>query len=275
MTTRIDLITSASRSKHVDVSLVTGTLNEVGNVQSFLEAVRRELEKVGSFEIIIVDDGSTDGTIECLKQIASSDARVIVIANNRRRGLLRSHLQAMALANGQYCIVMDSDLQHPAHIIPQIVEDLRRGYGIVICSRYITGGSPGDRNAVRGVISRMAIVIAKLILPSARCTTDPVSGYFGVERTNFIASSGSEKGYKTLLLVLANHYSGYIKDMPYNFAKRSKGESKIVSDWRFAINYFFEVIQARKSYSETRRMAHSPLPVPDQTDSGADKISEG
>lgn len=222
---------------HPLLSVITGTLNEMENIRQFIGSVMEQLDGSTDFELIIVDDGSRDGTAECVRELALIDHRIILVENASRLGLLNSNLVGIRKARGDYCIIMDSDMQHPASAIPHILSRLQEGKDMVIASRYAPGGSVGRRSAVRGLISRVAAAMSRLAVPALRQCTDPVSGFFGFRRDITIPENYPSIAYKTLLHLAARNGKASVAEVPYVFANRKGGDSKIVANWRFILNF--------------------------------------
>jgi glycosyltransferase involved in cell wall biosynthesis len=120
------------------ISVVTGCFNEKDNVSGLYERVCKvfanELPNY-AFELIFIDNASTDGTIEILKGIALSDKRVKVIVNNRNFGHIRSGYHALLQASGEAIIAMASDLEDPPEMIPQFIHKWEEGYKIVLAQK--------------------------------------------------------------------------------------------------------------------------------------------
>ena len=115
------------------ISIVSGTFNEEDNVEELYERVKRVfLERLpdDSFEMIVIDNASTDGTVAVLKRMAEKDRRLKIIVNNRNFGHIRSPVHAILQARGDAVIAMASDLQDPPEI-PELVAKWREGYSIV------------------------------------------------------------------------------------------------------------------------------------------------
>ena len=224
------------------ISVVAPTLNEIDNIGNYIQSVSDNLKEIGRFEIVIVDDNSKDGTREFLSERKEVDPNLKVLFNDKREGLSSSQLEGIDLCNGDYTIVMDSDLQHPAEKIKDIVSKLEEGYDLVVCSRYVDGGSVGNRNPIRGVISRGAIALTHLFIAQSRSLKDPVSGFYGLRKGLKTSSSGYCRGYKSLLYPLVMNKGIRVTEIPFDFRKRVKSSSKIVANWRFFINYLMEML---------------------------------
>jgi dolichol-phosphate mannosyltransferase len=100
-----------------------------------LTAVLLPLERDYRFEILYVDDGSRDGTLDVLKQLARQDPRVAYLSLSRNFGHQAALTAGLEHARGEAVISMDSDLQHPPHVLPQLIQTWQQGYDIVITIR--------------------------------------------------------------------------------------------------------------------------------------------
>jgi len=120
------------------VSIVTGCYNEEENVRELYERVcrvfREELPGY-TFELILIDNASEDGTVAVLKEIARTDRRVKIIVNNRNFGHIRSGYHALLQARGQAVVAMASDLEDPPELIPQFLRKWEEGYRIVLAQK--------------------------------------------------------------------------------------------------------------------------------------------
>ncbi len=119
------------------LSVVSSVYNERENLEALLGRLLPILERLsgGSFEVIFVDDGSTDGSSGMLDEFHSRDARVKALHLSRNFGH-QSALQAgLDQAAGDAVILMDSDLQDPPEILEQFVQRWREGYEIVYAVR--------------------------------------------------------------------------------------------------------------------------------------------
>lgn len=116
----------------VDVSIVVPILNEVENIQLLYEQLVPVLNNLGrTSEAILVDDGSTDGSFEILKEIQRMDSRVWVIRLRRNFGQAAAFSAGFDFAKGKLIITMDGDLQNDPADIPKLIEKIEEGYDIV------------------------------------------------------------------------------------------------------------------------------------------------
>ena len=113
-------------------SIVVPFHNEEESVTLLYDRLKAVLEHTGeSFELVFVDDGSTDSTFRQLDEIAKVDSRVTVIKLRRNFGQTPALVAGFDHAKGEYIIAMDGDLQHDPADIPLFLEKIAEGYDIV------------------------------------------------------------------------------------------------------------------------------------------------
>jgi glycosyltransferase involved in cell wall biosynthesis len=113
-------------------SVTVPVLNEEGNVRALVARIVPVMEAIGEpFEIVFVDDGSTDDTPAVLRRLAATDPRVKVVRFTRNYGQ-EAAVEALYLnARGEWLIQMDGDLQHPPEEIPKLIAKKDEGYDVV------------------------------------------------------------------------------------------------------------------------------------------------
>lgn len=142
------------------VSVVVPVYNECGNVRFLHAALVREFARLGcDYELIFVDDGSRDGSLEVLREMHAGDPHVKVISLSRNFGHQNALTAGLEFASGDAVIAMDADLQHPPELIPEMVARWREGYQVVYTIRQDGGeGSLFKRwtsRAFYGLINRI------------------------------------------------------------------------------------------------------------------------
>ena len=114
------------------ISVVIPAYNEEENIPILYEKLKKVLENLGEdYEIIFVDDGSTDRTYEILKEIAQKNKKVKVIRFRRNFGQTAAMYAGFEHAKGDVIITMDADLQNDPEDIPKLLEKMKEGYDIV------------------------------------------------------------------------------------------------------------------------------------------------
>jgi len=117
------------------ISVVIPAYNEAGNIKTIVSQVSGQLNKIGHYEIIIVDDGSTDSTLREIKETVKTDKSVKFISFSRNFGHQKALKAGLDHANGDCVISMDADLQHPPELIGKLIEKWKEGYDIVYTIR--------------------------------------------------------------------------------------------------------------------------------------------
>jgi polyisoprenyl-phosphate glycosyltransferase len=118
------------------LTVVIPVFNEKAVLTALVGQVRAVLETLDlSWEVLFVDDGSTDGTLASLKAIHSEDRRFILISFSRNFGKEAAIAAGLRYAEGDAVILMDADLQHPPSTIPAFINAWRGGYKVVFGQR--------------------------------------------------------------------------------------------------------------------------------------------
>src|SRR3546814_6660045 len=128
-----------SPSATPEISVVIPCLNEEENAAAIANAVTKQLEHLtDSFEIIFIDNGSTDGTAAIVRNLCARDARIRLIINTRNFDQLRSPAHALFQARGRGIIGIAADFKDPPEHIPKLVQRWRAGTDIVLGDRKST-----------------------------------------------------------------------------------------------------------------------------------------
>ncbi|MBR1871246.1 MAG: glycosyltransferase family 2 protein [Kiritimatiellae bacterium] len=133
-----------------ELSVITPCRNEEACVEDFAQAVEAALAKAGDgleWEIVFVDDDSTDSTLEKIKAIAARDARVKYVSFSRNFGKEAALLAGLRKAKGRFVATMDVDLQDPPHLLPEMLEAVRSGGWDSVATRRVSRkGEPPIRS---------------------------------------------------------------------------------------------------------------------------------
>lgn len=234
------------------VSLVLPTLNEAPNLERMVRQVQAALAGF-EYEIIVSDDNSPDGTGRIADQLATADPRIRAIHRMRTPGLSPSVVEGWQAARGDVLAVMDADLQHPPEVIAAVASAVQRGADLVVASRYVAGGEIPTWAFHRRFMSLLGTVAVRVALGSrVRGVTDPLSGCFAFRRSALDPHQlRPDRGFKILLEVLGRGDFHDVREVPYQFATRTSGKSKLslvvaLRDIRYAIRIAFETRRKRK-----------------------------
>ena len=121
------------------ISIVTPTFNEEENIEKLCREIKIEAEALNyDYEHIVIDNCSTDSTIDKLREISSNDKNLKVIINSKNYGHLKSPFHGILQSNGDACILMVSDFQEPINLISQYIKKWENGAKIVLGEKNIS-----------------------------------------------------------------------------------------------------------------------------------------
>ncbi len=211
------------------LTVVIPTLNEVETIPILLNGITSSYKGV---KVIVVDDGSKDGTPRAVLKIAKNISGISFIdrkALGRRSGLTGSILDGIAAARTRLVVVMDGDMQHPYSLISRVVVALDSA-DLAICVRSRIENWPIHRR----IVSQMAVWSGLVVLfaRNKRRSHDIMSGFFGVRRRFFMDVYRSNRrrfvveGFKVLFDFLKSAGpSMRVVELPYSFKDREHGAS--------------------------------------------------
>ncbi len=127
-----------------DISIVLPAHNEAGNIVPIAAAIARAVALSGSYEIVFVDDGSTDGTLAAIRT-AARDPAIRYVSFTRNFGHQAALRAGLRHARGRAVIVMDADFEHPPELIPKLIAAWREGAKIVATRRDDEGVAAAKR----------------------------------------------------------------------------------------------------------------------------------
>jgi dolichol-phosphate mannosyltransferase len=181
-----------------DLSLIICTLNEGAAIRGVIEEISTALSDI-HFEIIVVDDNSTDNTHTEVRSVMATDSRVRLHVRTNERGLSSAAIRGWDLAKGRYLGVMDGDGQHDPAAIRELAEMILKGDKDLVCvSRYL-GESDTGLSFLRDLGSKAATFATGLVLKVP--LTDPMSGCFMMSREYYLSARPKLAGVGFKILV--------------------------------------------------------------------------
>lgn len=239
----------------MSVAIVCPTYNESENLASLVSRVFA-LDGIDP-RLIIVDDSSPDGTAKVVEAITrESGLPITLIKRQEKMGLGTAYIDGFSAAlktDCEFVVQMDADLSHPPELIPLLLKSLRN-HDVAVASRYIKDGSNNEKWSYwRKLVSRGGDSYVRTIL--GLNASDPKSG-FKAFRSNVLTSiplnSISSVGFifQSELLFLAKKHGFSVTEIPYEFAKRTAGNSKMSGS--IIIEGLFRPLQIRWKYSRLR-----------------------
>lgn len=229
----------------MNLTIIVPTYNEAPNVAELVRRVSQVVDVTDS-EILFVDD-STDATPDVIREVAASASLPVRIIHREHAtgGLGGAVVEGMRAAASDLCVVMDGDLQHPPEEIPMLVHRFRRGdVDLVVASRYSgDGAADGLADKGRVLVSRGSTTLTRAMFPiRLRDVSDPMTGFFLVDRTAIDLDGLKPRGFKILLEILARKPLR-VAEVPFTFAHRHAGESK--ASFRQGIHFLTQLTMLR------------------------------
>ncbi len=236
--------------------VIIPTYNELENVEAIIRAVFQQPEP---FHVLIVDDGSPDGTAQIVRNLQASEfaGRLHLLERAGKLGLGTAYITAFQWGlerDYNYFFEMDADFSHNPNDLPRLLAECRdENAGVAIGSRYCRGGHLENWPADRIILSRGASLYASLILwmPIA----DPTAGFICYRR-EVLATMDLKKirfvGYAFQIAMKFAAYSlGFkLSEVPITFKDREKGQSKM--SLKIIREAIFGVLQMRwRSFFES------------------------
>jgi glycosyltransferase involved in cell wall biosynthesis len=218
-------------------SIVVPFHNEEENVTALYARLKPVMEQVGDpFELVLVDDGSSDRTYKLLEEIAAVDSRVLVVKLRRNFGQTSALAAGFDHASGDFILAMDGDLQHDPNDIPNFIEKLEEGYDVVSGWRK----ERIDNFLMRRVPSRCANwLMAKL----SGVNIHDFGTTFKAYRREVIQSIPLYGEMHRFIPALASWYGALICEIPIKNLNRERGKSHYGIGRTFGV--FFDLLTIR------------------------------
>ncbi|GAC1496763.1 MAG: hypothetical protein NVS1B1_14390 [Candidatus Limnocylindrales bacterium] len=202
------------------ISIVIPTYNEAGSLPTLVQRLGSALGG-REWELIVVDDGSPDGTADIAAAMAPR-LPVRVVRRAGKLGLASAVLDGFRAANGEVLVCMDADLSHPPEVVPHLVDALTDGADLAVGSRYVAGGGVEDWPLRRRIVSRVACLMGNALVP----VRDATSGFFALRRSVIDGVHLNPIGFKIGFEVIARGRYHAVVEVPYTFRDREHGSSK-------------------------------------------------
>ena len=215
-------------------SIVAPVYNEAGNLRRFYEEVQAALDSTGeAWELLLVNDGSVDGSQEIMEQLAEDDRRIKVINFARNFGHQIAVTAGVDYASGSAVVLIDADLQDPPAVIPQLIAKWKEGYDVVYAVRTERKGESFLKRTSAKLFYRMIHRITDISIPvdtgDFRLMDAKVAAVLRQMREHhrFIRGMTSWVGYRQT-------------GVPYAREKRVWGETKY--PWRKMIAFALDAV---------------------------------
>lgn len=204
------------------VSVVIPLYNEEGNVDELVSRTRRiltALPDAPAYEICLVNDGSTDGTLAALTRLAETHRELAVIDLSRNFGHQLAATAGLDAARGDAVILMDGDLQDPPELIPQFVEKWRAGYDVVYAVRRTRRGETPFKLLTAKIFYRVIKSLTNVSIPVD-------TGDFRLMSRRVVHALGQTRERHRFLRGLVSWVGFRQIGIPYDRAERFSGATK-------------------------------------------------
>ncbi|MFH0864192.1 MAG: glycosyltransferase family 2 protein [Candidatus Gottesmanbacteria bacterium] len=237
------------------VVIILPTYNEKGNIKLLIEQIEKIFDRINnySFDILVVDDSSPDGTASEVSIVQNTYKNVYLLVNKKKIGLGKALLVGMDYAiqklHAEVLLEMDADLSHDPKKIPEFLEKIDKGADFVIGSRYIKGGSIPERWGIhRKLFSRIGNILVRSILGIFRIH-EWTSGFRAVRSRFFEDSKNDLSDFSGYTFQVAFLYKSLMRgakivEVPINFSERYYGRSKL-APLEYISNLLFYLITTR------------------------------
>ena len=230
----------------MDISVIVPMYNEAENAVSAASRIKEVLEKIDkTYEIIPVNDGSRDQTLEILEAIAREDPHVKVVSYPNNIGRGKALRAGFGKARGEIVVSIDADLSYGPEYIVDFVRVLEKeeDVDVVLASPYMKGGKTEGVPLLRLLVSRLGNLILSFSLPGKFKTVTCMFRAYrrGVLESLELESTGKEIHLEILSKVLALRYR--VKEVPATLKGRKRGKSKFRFRGTAISHLMFSVLQ--------------------------------
>jgi dolichol-phosphate mannosyltransferase len=209
------------------LSVIVPTYREAANVPRLFERLTQILGDL-PWEMVVVDDDSSDGTYDVAYEIARRDPRLRCIRRVNRSGLAGAVIEGWLASSADFVAVIDGDLQHDERILPKMYAALANNEGdLVIGTRIADKTQPGGLSPSRQKLSDLGKWFFSQV--AGVDISDPMSGFFMTRREIVaeLAPKLSADGFKILVDLILSRRGMKVVEVPYVFRPRTAGESKL------------------------------------------------
>ena len=205
-------------------SIIIPILNESKSIRKLTDLITKNLNKI-EFEIIFVDDNSSDSTLKVLKSLKNKHVKYIL--RRKKKDLTKSCIEGIKISRYQNLVIMDGDLQHkPSCLRKMINMYLNKKPDILVGTRNFS--NIRGLGFIRKNLSRAIILLINNILFKKK-TNDPMSGFFIIKRNIFFKSENLlfKSGFKILFDIIYSFKIINSIDYDINFGIRRHNKSKL------------------------------------------------
>jgi len=231
------------------VSIILPAYNEAKRIEKAVKVVKEYLKRSNyDYEIIIAEDGSTDGTDKIAERLAKSNSRIIHLHSNERLGRGKALTNAIRQAKGDIVAYLDVDLSTDMKHLKELIDAIARGYDVATGSRLMRG-SKTERPFKRDLASRIYNLLVRLMLGSK--LRDHQCGFKAFRKSSILPLLDKIKDnywfWDTELLVLAQKFDLKVKEIPVKWKQSEDTKVRFAKD----VSYMFS--QILRMFSQNKK----------------------
>jgi dolichol-phosphate mannosyltransferase len=221
------------------VAVVLPTYCEAENIESLI----REIQQLKlDLMITVIDDSSPDGTAEMVKELQKEYSNILLFVRSKKNGLGTAITAAFRLIlslenRPDYIVTLDADYSHDPKDIPRLIQAAKRGYDLVIGSRYCEGGRIRGWRRARRLISRVANLLASAIIGGKICDCTSGLRCYSEDYIKIVLPNLHSQTYEIQIETIKQAWiQGFrVGEIPIIFENRKSGKSKLTTAefWAF------------------------------------------
>ncbi len=224
------------------ISVVVPLMNEEDNVKYLIEEIENALKDY-NYELVLVDDGSTDKTVEEIKKHMNDKTKLVLL--NRNYGQTSAMAAGIEIASGDVIVTIDGDLQNDPRDIPMMIEKLNEGYDVVAGIRAKRQDEP-FRKFLSKVANKLIRKVTGVNISDYGCTLK-------VFKKDVAKNLGLYGELHRFIPILASMYGAKITEVPVRHHERKYGQSK------YGFNRTFKVISDLMYLVFMQRFGQKPM----------------
>ena len=227
------------------ISIIVPTYNEKETIINFLEKTTGQIIRNNlNAEVIVVDDGSPDGTADLINDFSKMHANITLLNRREKKGLASACIYGFNHSNSQILGVMDADLSHAPDALPYLLNPLLYNMcDIAVGSRYIPGGRVLNWPMRRYMVSITACFLGSLLTT----VKDVTSGFFFFKREVISNVHLDPVGFKICLEILVRGNYQTIMEVPFTFCDRICGKSKMgTKETLFYLKHLYKLYKYKR-----------------------------
>lgn len=229
-----------------EIGVILPTYCEAQNIEKLID----EIENLNLFtSILVIDDSSPDGTSDVVRKCQKKHDNILLFERPKKFGLGTAITDGfrifLSLKNPpKYIITMDADYSHNPKEIPKLIAPVKKGFDLVVGSRYCQGGSARDWSIIRLAVSKVANLLTKLRINAK--ISDYTSGMrcYSTKLVRGIINDLHSRTYEIQIETIrqANLGKFRIREIPITFVNRKKGRSKLsINEIKDFFSYIFSL----------------------------------